>query len=305
MTIETKTTEFEKARPQLLGVAYRLLGSYSEAEDAVQDTAYKWFASDAPLPDKPIAWLTAICTNRCLDVLKSAQKKRMEYVGPWLPEQLETTTDSTPEAQLEIASTLSTAFLLLLERLTPKERAAYLLHDIFNTPHSDIARMLNMSEASARQLAARGRKHVQKGNVRHIPPQERQESLLKGFQEALTTGDVSAFAKTLCDDVDLRADSGGMVIATRHVLRGKDRVVQFLNSVLVPAWSPLRLEEKMVNGQPGIMLWDGDVPHALVSFAYAAEGDIQNIFVLREPEKLRRLTAMRASASANGALQIH
>lgn len=305
MMIETKTSEFEKARPQLLGVAYRLLGSYSEAEDAVQDTAYKWFASEASLPDNPIAWLTAVCTTRCLDVLKSAQKKRMEYVGPWLPEQLETTTDSTPEARLEIASTLSTAFLLLLERLTPKERAAYLLHDIFDTPHSGIAQMLGISEASARQLASRGRKHVQDGNVRHIPPQEQQESLLKGFQAALTTGDVNAFAKTLCDDVDLRADSGGVVIATRHVLRGKDTVVQFLNSVLVPAWSQLRLEEKTVNGLPGIMLWDGNSPHALVSFAYATEGQIQNIFVLREPEKLRRLTAIKANALTNGALQIH
>lgn len=229
----------------------------------------------------------------------------MTYVGPWLPEQLETTTDSTAETRLEIASTLSTAFLLLLERLTPKERAAYLLYDIFDLAYADIAQMLDISEASARQLASRGRKHVQDGNVRHIPPQEGQESLLRGFQDALTTGDVTEFAKTLCNDVDLRADSGGMVVATRHVLSGKDTVLHFLRGVLVPAWGQLRVEEKTVNGQPGILLWDGDTPHALVSFAYAAQGKIQNIFVLREPEKLRRLTATKANVLANGALHIH
>ena len=302
MSTGLKTEEFEKARPQLMGIAYRLLGGVAEAEDAVQDTAYKWFAATGPLPDKPAAWLTAVCTNRCLDILKSARRKRTDYVGPWLPEQFESESAEDAENRLEIASSLSTAFLLLLERLTPRERAAYLLHDIFGMSHQDIGQTIGLTTENSRKLASRARRMVSQENVRFVPPAERQKELLETFRMALQTGDMQELVQSLSRDVDLRADSGGKVTAITHILEGADAVCEFFTSVLSPAWEKLQFEMRTVNGGPGLLVWEGNMLHALVSFSFGADQTIRSIFILRHPEKLELLLERKGRPAADGSL---
>src|SRR3546814_163350 len=148
---------FESRRRQLTGLAYRILGTLAEAEDAVQDTFLKWREADQDAIDNPAAWLTTACTRRCLDLLRSARRRRVDYVGAWLPEPVHTVADDTPESAAELASSLSTAFLLLLERLSPKERAAYLLHEIFDRPYPEVAAALGLHEAACRKLVSRAK----------------------------------------------------------------------------------------------------------------------------------------------------
>lgn len=150
------TAFFEARRRFLFGLAYRMLGTRADAEDAVQETFIKWLHADRGAIANPAAWLTSICTNLCVDMLRAAHRTRVDYVGSWLPEPIHTVADDTPESRLELASSLTTAFLLVLERLTPKERAAYLLHEIFDTPYPDIAATLGMQESACRKLS-RGR----------------------------------------------------------------------------------------------------------------------------------------------------
>ena len=288
-----------------MGIAYRLLGSVSEAEDAVQDTAYKWFAADGELPDKPVAWLTAVCTNRCLDILKSAQRTKVDYVGPWLPEQVEMATTEDAEHKLEIASSLSTAFLLLLERLTPKERAAYLLHDIFSISHLEISEMLGVSDTNSRKLASRARRLVAEEKVRFVPSQDQQTKLLDEFQNALQTGDIARFAAALNKDVDLRADSGGKVTAIRRVLEGAGVVQNFIAAVLSPAWGRFTYETRMVNGLLSLIVWNENEPHALVAFSYGTDALVKSIFILRHPEKLKQTLGIRAHAGPDGSMYFH
>lgn len=161
---------FETARPRLLGLAYRMLGSMADAEDAVQDTFLSWQKLDKASVANADAYLTTICTNRCLDGLKAAHRKRLDYVGPWIPEPLQLAGDTDPEADLNRAQSLTTAFLLLLERLSPKERAAYLLREVFGTPYEDVAETLNLSVPSCRQLVSRAAKHIKDPASRFVPP---------------------------------------------------------------------------------------------------------------------------------------
>lgn len=305
MDLTTKTKAFEEAHPQLLGVAYRMLGSIDDAEDVVQDTGVKWLAFDGPAPDSATAWLTRVCTNRCLDVLKSAHKKRVDYIGPWLPELLQTEFDAGPEDQVEVASSLTTAFLLLLERLTPKERAAYLLHDIFSKPFDEVAEILDLQPANCRQLAARARKFVHRNQVRHVPDKARQDALLQAFQSAVRTGDVGALGVMLSTDVDLRADSGGKVPSVLKVLSGPKDVCGFVGRVLSRAWAGTSISIGSINGGLGLVVREGEQWHAAVSFAFDEDDKVQSIFIMRHPDKLSRLLSTTGVADMTGALRLH
>ena len=299
-----KSRELAAARPQLLGIAYRLLGSIADAEDAVQDTGVKWLAHDGAAPDSPAAWLTRVCTNRCLDMLKSSARSRTDYVGPWLPEQLQTTVGDSAEDQLAVASSLTTAFLLLLERLTPKERAAYLLHDIFAMPYDEVAQVLGLAPANCRQLAARGRRFVAQNKVRHIPDRQRQSDLLQAFEMALRTGDTAAFGAMLGDDADLRADSGGKVPAVHHVLIGRREICDFISGILFRAWSTSEMSPQMINGTLGLVIRDADRIHAATSFAIDVDGSVRSVFILRHPDKLSRLASTVGKADPTGELTL-
>ncbi|NVO56938.1 RNA polymerase sigma factor SigJ [Rhodobacteraceae bacterium B1Z28] len=288
-----KTIIFEEARPRLLGLAYRLLGSVSDAQDVVQDTYLKWMGQQGAL-DKPMAWLRRVCTNACLDHLKSAHRRRVDYVGPWIPDHIQTEFSPSAETQTELASSLTTAFLLLLERLTPKERAAYLLHDIFAMSFGEVSDILDMQPAACRKLASRARRFVGESDTRHAPPKDRQEELLAAFQRALSTGDTSQLGKMLRDDSNLRADSGGAVVAARDVIEGRTDVCRFVAQVLQSSWRDMRIDTVEINGGLGLRVRDGASLHATVSFGYDRQGNASHVFIMRNPDKL--LGFQRSSA---------
>ena len=280
---------FEQARPGLLGLAYRILGSRADAEDAVQDTFMKWQANDRDGIATPGAWLTTVCTRHCLDILRSADRARVDYVGTWLPEPVQTANDDAPEQASALASSLTTAFLLALQRLTPKERAAYLLHEIFDMPYPDVARTLDLQEPACRQLVARARMHIEQAKVRHVTPPDRQQRLLAAFGTAIATGSTDALAGLLSDDVRLSADGGGKVSAARRVMHGPEEVLHFIQSGLHAWWASGRLEETTINGNRGFLQYDGDTIASAVSFAYDDQGRLTDVFIMRNPDKLARI----------------
>lgn len=300
-----KLEQFEMARPQLMGVAYRLLGSMAEAEDAVQDTAAQWFARDVSAIDQPTAWLTRVCTNRCLDTLRSSRWSRTDYVGPWLPDQIQVADSPDAAEQLEIASSLTTAFLLLLERLSPKERAAYLLHDVFGLPFKDVADTLGMSEANSRKHASRARKLVTEENVRFVPDRDRQFELLAMFQAAVTSGDLDPLKSALSEDLELRIDSGGKAPAIRRVLSGRGDVGQYLTSALHRLWQPVAFQAVATNSGYGLLVSVDGAPHAVVTFGFRADGQIGSIFILRNPEKIDAFLKRRVVLHPGGGVAMH
>ncbi|GAB5463342.1 RNA polymerase sigma factor SigJ [Hoeflea alexandrii] len=299
-----RTEIFEDLRPRLMGIAYRMLGSVSDAQDAVQDSYLKWIKYQGPAIKIPEAWLSRVCTNICLDRLKAAHKTRLDYVGPWIPDQIQTDFDGGPEEQVEIASSLTTAFLLLLERLTPKERATYLLHDIFGMPFEEVAAVLNLQPANCRKLAARARAFVVKDKARHIPDREIQARLLDAFKAALRTGNTDGLVDMLRTDADLRADSGGKVAAVRHVIEGPTQITDFISYVLSPIWQDKSITVQTVNGLLGFLVEGQSGAHASVSFSYDAVGRVRHVFVMRHPDKLDLLKGTRLRSSRRGALFI-
>ncbi|KLN60741.1 hypothetical protein WH96_09630 [Kiloniella spongiae] len=302
MTLENKTDIFEQSRPRLTGLAYRLLGSVSDAQDIVQDTYLKWVSYSGPEIENSAGWLSRVCTNRCLDQLKSANRQKLDYIGSWIPDQIQTEFEASAEEQLEIASSLTTAFLLLLERLTPKERAAYLLHDVFSVSFDEVARILDMQSANCRKLAARAREYVAKNNVRHVPEKQHQEKLLKAFQGAIKTGDVEILGTMLRADSDLRADSGGKVQAVRDVIVGDDAICRFVQDILSHAWSEMTIRTQVLNGTLALLIVDEGNVHAALSFGYDAKDKISQIYIMRHPEKLQQMTSARGVLSTSGAI---
>lgn len=279
---------FEQASPMLLGLAYRMLGSRADAEDAVQDTFLKWQNAERDKIENPAAWLTTICTRRCIDLLRSAHRTRVDYVGAWLPEPIQTPVDDSAENALSFASSLSTAFLLMLERLTPKERAAYLLHEIFDVPYPDVAKTLDMQESACRKLVSRARANIDRSEVRHVTPIDKQEQLLAAFEAAVAGGGTDRLATLLSDDIELRVDSGGKVPAVLDVLRGKAEVLAFIGR-LRQWWSDYQRSPSDINGGRGVVLRQDGAVTAAVSFAYDESGAATDIYITRNPDKLTRL----------------
>ncbi len=280
---------FEEARPGLLGLAYRILGSRADAEDAVQDTWLKWSAADHGAIANPAAWLTTVCTRRCLDLQRAADRKRVDYVGAWLPEPIHALTEGGAEEAQMLASSLSTAFLLVLERLTPKERAAYLLREIFDMTYPDVAEALGLSEANCRQLVARARANVEEAKVRHVTPMDRQEKLLDAFEQAIVSGATDDLASLLSADIRLVADSGGKAVAIRRTLEGIGEVSTFLAGGLHRYWPGLEWVRADINGNRGLLIRMDGRTEAAVSFSYDAEDRLAGIFIMRNPDKLARL----------------
>ena len=283
---------FEHARPRLLGVAYRILGSRAEAEDAVQDTFLRWRETDVESIASPGAWLTAACTRRAIDMLRAAYRSRVDYVGNWLPEPVHTFSDSEAAAQMELSSSLSTAFLLMLERLTPKERAGYLLHEIFEMSYADIAASLDMSEPACRKLVSRAKARIGGDQVRYRPTRERQEELLAAFEDAIRTGRPGNLAAMLATDVRLTADGGGKVPAVTEILEGQ-AVLTFLTERVHEWWPAFEWNVTELNGARGLVLKQGSEVVATVTFAFDRSDRVSDIFVMRNPDKLAGLSDIR------------
>ena len=276
---------FEEARPRLLGLAYRILGSRADAEDAVQDCFLKWRDTDRAQIKTPLAWLTSVCTRRCLDLLRVADRARVSYVGPWLPEPIHPATP--PAVDDKLATSLTTAFLLLLERLTPKERAAYLLHEIFDQPYVEIAAMLEMDEAACRKLVSRARQNIDHDKVRHVTPKETQDNLLRAFQAAVMSGSTSQLAALLSSDIRLTTDTGGKTVAATRILE-RDDVFNALSRAHV-WWDGCQWEITDMNGGRSAILKDNGRPTLTISLSCNEAGPVSDIFITLNPVKRARL----------------
>ena len=286
----TKETEaFDKVRPRLWGLAYRMLGSTADADDAVQDTWLRWQGAGRAQIKSPEAWLTSVCSRLCIDMLRAAHRTRVDYVGPWLPEPLLGEPAASPDETVELASSLSVAFLLLLERLSPVERAAYLLHDVFDHGYDDIAAVLEKKPDACRQLVSRARKHLKDGKARFPESSDGQERLLAEFLAALRSGETDQLVSLLAEDAELWTDGGGKVLAQREVIHGKDEIARILAMIWQAAWHKLDFVEEDVNGSRGLVLReDGEIAGVLTLSGAPGDG-ISGLYVVRNPEKLERI----------------
>jgi RNA polymerase sigma-70 factor (ECF subfamily) len=274
-------------RGRLLGLAYRMLGSRSDAEDVVQD-AYLRFVGAQDVRNAE-AFLVTIVTRLCLDRLKSARAQREAYVGPWLPEPVFDTESLSADAATELADDLSFALMLALDRLSPLERAAFLLHDVFDRPFAEIAGMLDRSETACRQLAARGRRGVRDERPPPPAPSEKHARLLAAFGEAVASGDISRLATLLREDAIAISDGGGRKAAALNPIIGADKIARlFISLAGKNAGHDLRIVPAMINGSIGAVLYmDGELDH---TFSMAIDGDkIAAIYLVRNPDKLRHV----------------
>jgi RNA polymerase sigma-70 factor (ECF subfamily) len=296
---------FELYRRRLLGLAYRMLGSMVDAEDSVQETYLRWHAADRDRVSDPRAFLMTTTTRICLDMLTSARARHEEYVGPWLPEPVLDTAALAPHSRAELAEDLSIALLLILDQLSPLERAAFLLHDVFDFSFSEVATTLERSEAACRKLATRGRAHVRalRARGRTAPPARPNEidakhaQLMSAFAAATQSGDLDALTHLLASDVRIVTDGGGKVRAAQDVIEGADRAAQFLVDATRKrpgAWwrEDFRPRLAIINGLPGIIV---DAPEGTVqTAAFEIEGGIiRALYVVRNPDKLRHLAPAR------------
>ena len=284
----------EELRPGAFAVAYRMLGSVSEAEDIVQEALLRLHLKlrEGERIESPRAYLSTIVTRMCINQLQSARVRRESYVGEWLPEPLVDDLPSDPADHAEVADSLSLAFLVLLENLTPEQRAAFLLREVFDYPYEQIAAIIGTAEDNARQLVSRARKHVNEARPRFEASHERREQLASSFFAALRDGDLQALEKLLADDVVVHADGGGLVRAITRPLYGRDRVARLLLKGMRAAgpfggWS---LRPLQVNGQPGAMRCDaaGSLSAVLV-LDIADDGHIHAVRAIANPDKLRHL----------------
>ena len=283
------TQDVIRHRDFLFGVAYRMLGDVAEAQDAVQDAFVRWAARDAEVDD-PRAWLTTVVTRLCLDRLKSARAKREVYVGPWLPEPL--VTDDDPADAAELADTLSLAFLVVLESLSPAERAVFLLHDVFGYPFEQIAGMVDRSAEACRQLASRARRHVQERRPRFDTPPDAGEAVAEAFLAACAGGDLDALLRLLADDAVVRSDGGGVAQAARRPVVGADAVARFLVGLTrkASAFGDVTVRRARVNGAPGAVFSQAGQPSVVVALDIAGDR-VREVDIVVNPEKLRSLPA--------------
>ncbi len=283
---------FEPHRRRLTGLAYRMLGSLSEAEDIVQEAFIRWHTAARDRVDDPGAYLLRTVARLCLDHLKSARVRRETYVGPWLPEPIVDETTLSPDTASELADDLSLALLMTLERLSPLERAAFLLHDVFEMEFADIAKVLSRSENACRQLAARGRSHVREARPRFQVPGDEAARLSDAFHRALVTGDATSFADLLARDAVLYSDGGGKRAAALNPIYGRDKIVRFFEGLarqgnLPP---PEALHRVRLNGLPGVAIVGPDGAIDTISLIDIRDGQVVAIYAVRNPDKLAHLS---------------
>ncbi len=281
-------TPFEAHRRALMGLAYRMLGSRAEAEDIVQDAYLRWHAADRARIEHPRRYLGTVVTRLCLDRMKSAQARRETYVGPWLPEPLvDEALDG--EAAGELAHDVSVALMLLLERLSPLERASFLLHDVFGLDFAAVARALGRNEAACRQLAARARSHIEAGRPRFAASREEGQRLAAAFAQAAASGDTQALTRMLASDAVLYSDGGGKRAAALQPIRGADKIVRLIAGLARKSKLPdAAVRGAIVNGLPGLVLREPDGSLDTLAFEHRA-GRIVAIYLTRNPEKLRHV----------------
>jgi len=277
---------FDEHRKFLFSIAYRMLGSVTEAEDLVQETFLRWRQAAVEEVESPKAYLATIITRLCINHLNSARVRRERYVGPWLPEPALTSLVEEPLRAARMAESLTLAFLILLESLSPVERAVLLLREVFDYDYAEIAPIVGKTEANCRQILKRARAHIADRRARFDVSPREQERLMERFAQAAGAGDMDGLLALLAEDVTLWADGGGKAVAALRPVRGRAKVARFIIGALgklVPPDKVSRLLE--VNGQPGIVNYVADEPHSVVIID-AAEERVWSVYVITNPEKL-------------------
>lgn len=284
---EAHTQVFEAQRPRLLRLAYRMLGSMAEAEDVVQDAWLRWEQVDPAGVDAPPAFLSRIVTRLCLDVMKSARVRRESYVGSWLPEPVIEEPDAVDDDDLTLT------LMLALERLSPLERAAFLLHDVFGVPLDEVAVTVEREPAAVRQLAARARKHVQEQRPRYTVADDEGSRIAEAFFIASRSGDTGALRSLLAQNVVVRADGGGKVNSFLNPISGLERVLRLyegLKRKLAKRPSRDLFRPMRINGLPGYISYERDDVFQTTALAIE-NGKIVEIYITRNPDKLRHVIA--------------
>jgi len=288
VSVTVRAEQFQELRPLLFSIAYRILGSVTEAEDTVQDTWLRYMASPT-VPTSTKAFLSALVTRASIDVLRSARVRREEYVGPWFPEPLLSDPYQDPERSAELADSVSMAALLLLERLSPLERAVFVLREVFGFGFPEVANAVGRSEPACRQLAVRARRHMDAGRPRFEADRKEREELATRFFDALRDGDVAGLRDLLAADVQLVGDAGGKAPALARSVVGAENVARLLAAVFPTLARIAHMEPHEVNGQPGAILRDRDGNVAGTMILDVLDGQIQMIRSVVNPDKLGHL----------------
>lgn len=287
---------FERHRARLFGLAYRMLGGVADAEDIVQDAYLRWQGTDRSGVANPEAYLSRIVTNMCLDHMRSARARRETYVGPWLPEPLIADDRDPPGHAVEVAHDVSVALMLALERLSPLERAAFLLHDVFDQSFDSVGETLGRSAAACRQLASRARTHVRAARPRHVVAADEGTRIVNAFSAAIRDGDLDGLKGMLAADATLFSDGGGRIPAALHPIHGADRITRFFIGIARKFGNRFSTgRPAIVNGLPGAVSIDPHGNKQTIAFEIA-DGRIAAIYLQRNPEKLGHVALPEAGA---------
>lgn len=290
---------YTRHRPLLFSIAYRMLGSAADAEDIVQEAFLRWQGANESEVRAPRQFLSTVVTRLCIDRLRSAQARREVYVGPWLPEPLLTAQMPEMTSSVELAESLSFAFLVLLESLSPVERAVFLLREVFDYSYPEIAAIVGKSEANCRQMVRRANQHIRERRPRFQVSREKQEELTERFIQVCAGGDLQGLISMLSEDATLTSDGGGKVQAARNVLHGASNVARFLFGVLqnkLPPGAVLTTELAEVNGRPGVIAYlDGEL-NSILTLDCAGDR-VAGINIVLNPDKL---TALKGSEKPPG-----
>lgn len=286
-----KTLIFDEYRSLLFSIAYRMLGTVTDAEDMVQETFVRWYSASTAEVASPKAYLSATVTRLCIDHLKSARVKRESYIGAWLPEPLVTENMPDVATTVEMAESLSLAFLRILEKLTPIERAAYLLRQVFDYDYAEIADIIGKSQANCRQIVKRAQDHLKAERPRFdITPEHRKEMTLK-FLRACTVGDMDGLVSMLAEDAIVYADSDGKIAgAGRHPIYGADKVARLMVGISKKVPANFNVQFAEVNGEFSVLLYFGKNLFSVMNFEFEGE-KVKHIHHIMNPDKLQHITA--------------
>lgn len=299
MSQDQHAEKFNEYRPFLFSIAYRMLGSVMDADDIVQEAFLRWLRASPDEVQSPRAYLASVVTRLCIDQERSARAQHEVYVGPWLPEPLLSERSPDVADQAILAESLSTAFLLLLQNLTPVERAVFLLREVFNYEYPEIARIVDKSEANCRQMVRRSHQHLAKRRPRFEVSPIQHEQMLDRFVQACSMGDMNGLLNLLAEDIVLYTDGGGKVHAALHPIYGPDRVARFMFGIirktfntLEEAYKVLSFRLETINGVRGLVFFLHGQPYA--TFTLDLEGErIKNIYFLVNPDKLQSIPPSR------------
>lgn len=280
-----RTAVFEQLRRRLFGIAYRMIGTTADADDIVQEAYLRWHQANTEDIRSAEAWLVSVVTRLSIDKLRRASVEREKYIGPWLPEPLIASTSPTPEEELETASDLSMAYMVLLERLTPVERAAFLLHDVFDCAYPLIANILRKSEAACRQVVHRARQRVRSKQSRFKATDAALRSLINQFMAAADAGDDVMLLSLFAKDATLTSDGGGVVPAARKVVHGRSRIARLYLLLAKKLGTRLQTEIVRINGEPGLVMYLDGALLAATSFETDGES-ITALYTVLNPQKL-------------------